>query len=208
MPQMYENIILSDGREGEVVDCINDSNFYVVDVLDEDNEYETVAVIESKPGYYEILDNNDKIITLNARKGVKLLITDDEQYWILTADRFVDESFSMNKEQYYILCALLEIDPEYPEEEWHHFFEYHNFTPFLNAYKFASAEGGFYYAYGLNKIEKTADALYRCKEGKFERYFPREGLWREMPEQRMILNDKKPRYEHVMIEEGMALALL
>ena len=26
MPQMYENIILSDGREGEVVDCINDSS--------------------------------------------------------------------------------------------------------------------------------------------------------------------------------------
>lgn len=208
MSQMYENIILNDGREGNVIDCMIDANVFLVEVLDDENEYETVEVIESEPGYYEILDNNDKIITLNARKGVKLLITDKEEYWFFTADRFVDESFSMNKEQYYILCDLLEIDPEHPEEEWHHFFEYHNFTPFLNAYKFASAEGGFYYVYGLDKVEKTADALYRCKEGKFERYFPREGLRREMPEQRMILNDKKPRYEHVTIEEGMVLAFL
>lgn len=71
-----------------------------------------------------------------------------------------------------------------------------------------TCQNGFYYVYEYDKIEKTADALYRVKNGIFERYFPREGIWREMPEQRMILKDKKARYKQVTEEEAMGLALL
>ena len=78
---------------------------------------------------------------------------------------------------------------------------------FLNAYKIVTADE-FYYAYGYNAEEKTADALYRFYDGNFERYFPLESVWRKMPEQRMILKEKNARYQRVSKTEGLSLALL
>ena len=78
---------------------------------------------------------------------------------------------------------------------------------FLNAYKIVTADE-FYYAYGYNAEEKTADALYRFCEGDFERYFPIESVWRKMPEQRMILKEKNARYHRVYKTEWLSLSLL
>lgn len=206
IPRLYEKIELNDGREGIVVDYIPD-NLLLVDMLNEENEWETVKVI-NVGGFYEILENNERVYNLNQRKEIRMVVTNNQEYWFLMGDKFREKIFTLKKEQYHWLCTLLEIDINEPEKGWNSYFEYHNLTPFLNAYKFVTTENGYYYVYGYDKVEKAVDALYRCIEGKFERYFPCEECWRELPEQRMILNDKKPRHEWVTKEEGMALALL
>ena len=203
--KMFEKIMLDDGREGIVVDCIG-ADILIVEVLDDEGEWDVIEVIDFY-GRYEIVEN-EKVYTLNSRKSIRMRVTEDETYRFLTGDKFIEESFVLNKEEYKWLCLLLEIDMNYPEKEWHRYFEYHNFTPFINAYRLVTSPNGYYYAYGFDAVEKNADALYRCVEGRFERYFPREGIWREMPEQRMILNDKYSRHQKLTTEEGMALALL
>lgn len=205
-PEMYSQITLQDGRIATVVDYLHE--LIIVDTVDAQKEWTTLAVIRDSNGEF-ISCEEDYGVTYQIcpRKGVRLHISEDKIYTFLLAYKYDDEYFSMTEKQFYLLCGLLGINTDDLEQSWFHYFEYNNYTPFLNAYKIVTADD-FYYAYGYDAAEKTADALYRFHDGSFERYFPREGIWREMPEQKMILKENKPRYERVSEQEGMSLALL
>lgn len=205
MSKLYKQIRLSDGRNGIIVDNMGD--VILVDTMNSQNEWETVAVVWDGDEYH-ICDDGSKAYCLCKRKGVSLYISETNTYCFLFADLFDGDYFPVNEKQYRWMCDLLDVDNNDIQGGWFHFFEYNNFTPFLNAYKFVRQDNGFYYAYGYDEEKKTADALYRFKEGRFERYFSGEAVWREMPEQRMILKDKKPRYTWVSEEIGMSLSLL
>ena len=202
---MYKNITLDDGRRGVVVDYLSDC--LIVEVLDENNQWELLEVY-FEDNEYRIFDDGNKVISLCARKEIRLMICKDGTYQFLLPEVVPGAEFNLTQKQYEDLCYLLEVDISNQQKGWNHFFEYNNISVFYNAIKMAATENGFYYVYGMNVEEKTADALYRCADGIFERYFPTEGIWREMPEQRMILKERKARYSVVTKEEGLALALL
>jgi len=202
---IYKKITLNDGRQGTVVDYLQDC--LIVEVLDENKQWEIVEVY-IEDGEYCIYDDGSKVFNLCSRKGIRLMICPDHTYQILLPELMEGEEHILTEKQYDDLCRLLEIESENWQKNWNHFFEYNNLSVFYQALKIVSTENGFYYAYGMDAEEKTADALYRCVNGVFERYFPAEGLWREMPEQRMILKERKERYTCVTEEEGMSLALL
>ena len=174
---------------------------------DTDGEWVTLAVIGNNNGeFYSCEEDYGVVYKICPRKGVRLHISEDKIYTFLLSYKYDDEYFSMNEKQFFLLCGLLAIKTDNLEQSWFQYFEYNNYTVFLNAYKIVTADE-FYYVYGYDAAEKTADALYRFNEGSFERYFPKEGLWREMPEQKMILKENKPRYERISAREGMSLAL-
>ncbi len=204
IPDMYTQITLKDGRKGIVVDYMGD--VILVDTVDEQNEWITVEVVMVGDEFH-VCEDNGKVYNLCRRKEVRLQVSEDNVFCFLFGDKYEGEYFCLNEKQHNWLCDLLEVDTAEFVEGWSHHFEYNNFTSFLNAYRIITADN-FYYAYGYDAEEKTADALYRFNQGHFERYFPMESVWREMPEQRMILQEKKPRYERVSDIEGMSLALL
>lgn len=204
IPKMYEQIKLNNGRMGIVVDFVED--VLIVDTQDDENQWTTVEVVKVGDEFH-ICDNGEKIYTLCGRKGIRLQISEDGIYTFLLGENFEGEYFCFNEQQNKWLCELLRVDSTKYVEGWSEYFEYHNFTAFLNAHTIITADE-FYYVYGYDSVEKTADALYRFHKGVFERYFPKEAVWREIPEQRMILEDKKPRYVRVSEIEGSSLALL
>ncbi len=204
IPKMYEQIRLNDGRAGIVVDIFED--VLIVDTQDEENQWITVEVVMVEDEFH-VCDNEGKIYTLCGRKGIRLQVSEEDIYTFLLGDNFEGEYFSFNSQQHKWLCGLLRLDESNYVKAWSEYFEYHNLTEFLNAHTIITADE-FYYAYGYDAEEKIADALYRFQKGNFERYFPKDGVWREIPEQRMILSDKKPRYTRVSEIEGSSLALL
>ena len=204
LPKLYERIKLSDGRDATVVDFIEDT--IIVDTYDDNRECITIPVMKSADMYI-VCEDEGKIYNLCRRKGVRLQVIKDKEYCFTLGDNFGGEWFCFNKQQMKWACSLLNIDESNMVTSWAKHFEYNNFTSFLNVYRIVTAEE-FYYVYGYDEIEKTADALYRFEDGHFERYFPRESIWREMPEQRMILFDKKPKYSIVTKTQGLSLALL
>ena len=204
-PDMYSSVKLNDGRMGTVVDYMGD--ILIIDTVDQDDAWITIEASIDEDGNVSAIEDDSEVYTLNKRKEVRLSVTRDEHYIFLLGDRCDGEYFEFNKQQYIWLCDLLDIGSEDIIQNWNHYFEYNNFTQFINAYRIVTAEE-FYYAYGYDANEKTADALYRFHEGYFERYFPLESKWRKMPEQRIILGEKKARYSRVSKTEGLGLALL
>lgn len=204
LPKVYEQIQLSDGRKGLVVDFMGD--LLIVDTVDENNDWITVEAVMVGDDFH-VCEEQGEVFTLCRRKGIRLQVSEDKVYCFSLGDHYEGEYFCLSEKQYEWLCVLLNIDITNPVDSCSHYFEYHNLTAFLNAYKIITSEK-FYYAYSYDAEEKTADALYRFCNGRFERYFPREAIWREMPEQRMILEEKKARYTEVSETEGMSLALL
>ncbi len=204
MPKMYSQIQLTDGRKGIVVDYLGE--MLIVDTVDENRDWITVQVMKVDNEYC-VCEDNGQIYRLCNRKGVCLQVSDEKIYCFLLSFDYDEEYFCVNEQQHIWLCELLNIDIQNFVESWSRYFEYHNYVTFLNAYKMV-VEDKFYYAYGYDVEEKTADALYRYERGRFERYFPREAVWREMPEQRMILEERKHRYTRVSPEEGLSLSLL
>lgn len=204
LPKMYSIITLSDGRKGIVVDYMGDD--IIVDVGSSVKDWDTIIVTE-KDGQYCPYEEDGVAYTLCHRKEIRLFIAHDKIYTFLFGDTYICDYDSISEEKYHQLCYLLSIDPNADiEKSWNHFFEYNPFHKFHNAYSIIQ-EDEFYYVYGYDEAEKTADALYRFEHGIFERFFPEEGIWRSMPEQRMILNEKKPRYQKVSKEEGLSLSL-
>ena len=205
LPKMYQQITLDDGRVCTVIDYMGD--IIIADRLDENGQWVSLSVYMEGDEYYECGEDG-KTYNICPRKGIHLQISKDREYCFLLGEKFEGEYFNFNKKQFEWLCSLLKVDASNIETSWHEYFEYHNLTAFLTAHKFITRANCVYYAYGYDEVEKTADALYRFKEGKFERFFPREGIWMEMPEQRMILNESKPRYTIVSEEIAMCLGLL
>ena len=204
IPKMYEQIKLKDGRAGIVVDFLDD--VLIVDTKDENNRWITVEVIVSGDEFH-VCESEGNVYTLCRRKGIRLEVSEDETYTFLLGDNFEGEYFCFNSQQFEWLCGLLRVDNAKYVDAWSEYFEYNGLTEFLNAHTIITADE-FYFAYGYDGEEKSADALYRFHKGCFERYFPKDGVWREIPEQRMILGDKKPRYTRVSEIEGSSLALL
>ena len=203
-PDMYAEVRLTDGREGTVVDFMGDMP--VIDTVDNEGDWTTILAFVAEDGSIVPMESDGETYNLCVRKQIRLHITEDLQYTFLFADRFAENSYRLDVDQYTWLCELLDINKDNFEESWKHHFEYNNLTMFLNAYKIVTADE-FYYAYGYDAEEKTADALYRFYDGNFERYFPLESVWRKMPEQRMILKEKNARYQRVSKTEGLSLAL-
>ncbi|MBE5952319.1 MAG: hypothetical protein E7260_12190 [Lachnospiraceae bacterium] len=204
IPKMYEQIKLKDGRAGIVVDFLGD--VFIVDTQDDNKQWITVEVVMVGEEFH-VCDNEGEIYTLCRRKGIRLQVSEDAIYTFMLGDSFEGEYFCFNSEQFQWLCGLLRVDAVKYVDAWSEYFEYNGLTEFLNAHKIITSDE-FYYAYGYDAEEKTADALYRFHKGSFERYFPKDGVWREIPEQRMVLADKKPRYTRLSESEGSSLALL
>ena len=205
LPKMYQQITLKDGRKCTVIDYMGD--IIIADLLDENGDWASISVYMEGDEFYECGEDG-QTYNICQRKGIHLQVTKDREYCFLLGDKYEGEYFAFNKEQFGWLCRLLDVDESNIETSWHDYFEYNNLTAFLNAHKFIASGDCVYYTYGYQSDMKSADALYRFKEGRFERYFPREGIWMELPEQRMILKDSKPRYEIVSKETAMSLALL
>lgn len=203
--EKYGQIQLRDGRRGIILDQIEDE--LIVQVMDVQTEWEIISVRIDDDEYYH-LDDHSQVFNLCPYKKILLRVTEAKEYCFLLGYDYDDEYYPLEQQQYEDICRLLNIDPRDEMKSWKHYFTYNKILGFINAYKMVTCQNGFYYVYEYDKIEKTADALYRVMNGIFERYFPREGIWREMPEQRMILKDKKARYEQVTEEEAMGLALL
>lgn len=206
-PKLYSQITLVDGRKGIVVDRTGDD--LVVDIGNSERDWDTIFVTMVGTEFYPCIETDDEAVyTLCHRKEIRLYVSDSRIYTFVFGNYYNGDSFSFTSEQYRWLCNVLSIDENKElQKSWNDYFEYHSFYHFRNAYHLVVADD-FYYAYGYDAEEKTADALYRIYEGRFERYFPMESVWREMPEQRMILSEKKPRYQRVSEVEGMNLALL
>ena len=205
LPKMYQEITLQDGRKCTVIDYMGD--IIIADTRDEHGEWVSLSIYMEDGEFFECGEDG-KVYNICPRKGIHLKVSKDRDYCFLLGEKFEGEYFIFNKKQFGWLCQLLDVDAANIEKNWHEYFEYNNLPQFLNAHKFITTDPCVYYAYGYNSEKKSADALYRFKEGKFERFFPREGIWMELPEQRMILKESKPRYEIVSEETAMCLSLL
>lgn len=205
--KMYTQIELHDGRKGIIVDSFGE-NHYIVDVGDSLDDWESIDVIYDGGQFYAC-DCEYKVEALCKRKGIYLAISlkETKGYCFVLKNDYTDKEFPLSEDKYVELCELLNVNESDAERDWNHFFEYNQMTYFFNAYKIVKEENGFYYVYGYEAENKTADALYRYLKGKFERYFPREGIWRELPEQKMILAEKKARYTWLDKREAMSLLL-
>ena len=130
-PDMYSSVKLNDGRMGTVVDYMGD--ILIIDTVDQDDAWITIEALIDEDGNVYAIEDDSEVYTLNKRKEVRLSVTRDEHYIFLLGDRYDGEYFEFNKQQYIWLCDLLDIGSEDIVQNWNHYFEYNNFTQFINA---------------------------------------------------------------------------
>ncbi|MFV0466454.1 MAG: hypothetical protein ACK5ML_10315 [Lachnospiraceae bacterium] len=185
---------------------------YKTDVSDNDwiNDFQIPSTEDNYSD--EFYDDNDEYVELSVRKGVDLIIVKDQEEnpkeYIFTIETESLEEVECNQKEFEALCDLFSISKDNYIVDLKHFFEYESVYLFINGYQIVRELEGYYYVYGYDAQQKSADALFRYKDAKFERYYPREGLWREAPEERLILKERKARYTHLKETEAMALMLL
>lgn len=183
---------------------------YQTDPNDSDwlNDLSTVSAEDDE----ELIDDNREVISICQRKGVNLIQVKNQVgeivEYIFTIMTEWLEDIDCDQREFDSLCSLFSVSKDDYIAGWEHFFEWESVYLFIKGYELVRETNGYYYAYGYVAEEKSADAVYRYKDCKFERYYPKEGIWREAPEERIILKERKARYTHLKEEEAMSLSLL
>lgn len=160
----------------------------------------------------ELMDDNREVISICPRKGVNLIQVKNQSgeivEYIFTVMTEWLEDIECDQREFDSLCSLFAVSKDDYAAGWEHFFEWESVYLFIKGYELVRESNGYYYAYGYVAEEKSADAVYRYKDCKFERYYPIEGIWREAPEERIILKERKARYTHMKEEEAMGLSIV
>lgn len=190
----------------------NAEEYYKTDVYDSDWINDLQIPPTDTDVDEELLDDLRKEIPICPRKGVNLIqvknLDGEIVEYIFTIMTEWLEDIELDQREFDALCSLFGVSKEDYIAGWEHFFEWESVYLFLKGYELVRESNGYYYVYGYDAEEKSADAVYRYKDNKFERYYPKEGIWREAPEERIILKERKARYTHLKEEEALSLSLL
>lgn len=128
---------------------ITKDEYFETDVNDSDwlNDLQIPPTVDDDELEKELLDDNKEVIPICPRKDVNLIQVKDSdgtivEYVFSIMTEWL-ESIELNQREFDALCSLFDVEKE-------------------------DYIGGYYYAYGYVAEEKSADAMFRYKDNRFE----------------------------------------